>query len=123
MNAGHNVLAMEKDAPQLKAMMANLRKYVPKSQLSKVVTVKELEDAKLNPEDAPEFKFGSARLCRRSPLRTCALSAALSCARHAVPRVMIASALSATGTFWQAERMPLSLVTSRRRQRSRLPGR
>ena len=26
MNAGHNVLAMEKDAPQLKAMMANLRK-------------------------------------------------------------------------------------------------
>ena len=33
MNSGHNVLAMEKDAPQLKAMMANLRKYVPKSQL------------------------------------------------------------------------------------------
>ena len=30
MNTGHNVLAMEKDAPQLKAMMANLRKYVPK---------------------------------------------------------------------------------------------
>ena len=58
MNAGHNVLAMEKDAAQLKAMMANLRKYVPKSQLSKVVTVKELEDAKLNPEDPPAFKFG-----------------------------------------------------------------
>jgi hypothetical protein len=58
MNAGHNVLAMEKDAVQLKAMMANLRKYVPKSQLNKVVTVKELEDAKLNPEDPPEFQFG-----------------------------------------------------------------
>jgi hypothetical protein len=57
MNAGHNVLAMEKDAPQLKAMMANLRKYVPKSQLNKMVTVKELEDAKENPDGVPEFQF------------------------------------------------------------------
>ena len=55
MNTGHNVLAMEKDAPQLKAMMANLRKYVPKSQLSKVVTVKELEDGKNDPDAPPEF--------------------------------------------------------------------
>ena len=57
MNAGHNVLAMEKDAPQLKAMMAYLRKYVPKSQLSKMVTVKELEDAKENPDGNPEYQF------------------------------------------------------------------
>ena len=44
MNAGHNVVAMENDERQMKAMMANLRKYKPVSQLNKVVTVKGLED-------------------------------------------------------------------------------
>ena len=70
MNAGHNVLAMEKDAPQLKAMMANLCKYVPKTQLSKVVTVKELEEAKENPEGAPEFQHecGQCKASQELPI-------------------------------------------------------
>ena len=70
MNTGHNVLAMEKDAPQLKAMMANLRKYVPKSQLSKVVTVKELEDAKNNPDGPTEFQYacGNCKSLQEHPI-------------------------------------------------------
>ena len=89
MNGGHNVLTMEKDAPQLKAMMANLRKYVPKSQLTKVVTVKELEDAKENPDGSMEFQYA------------CGHCKALQEQRwgSAVPRSRIPSAPSAMGAF------------------------
>ena len=61
---------MQKDAPQLKAMMANLRKYVPKSQLSKVVTVKELEDVKQNPDGTPEFQYacGNCKSLQEHPI-------------------------------------------------------
>ena len=54
-------------------MMANLRKYVPKSQLSKVVTVKELEDDKKDPECPSEFRHacGQCKALQEQPIDMC----------------------------------------------------
>ena len=51
-------------------MMANLRKYAPKTQLSKVVTVKELEEAKEKPEGVADFQHecGQCKALQELPI-------------------------------------------------------